>query len=177
MDTPYRRVITGHNAAGKAIFESDTTVTSFDLFDLTQRPSGDRAGSINIFRSEGFPVNNNVPFTDLNGVHIPLVHPVGTSIRIIDMPPGTSSPMHRTISLDFGVLLKGEVVLELDDGVETTIKEQTTVVQRGTIHAWHNRTKEPSRMLFVAMPAEKVKVKETGEELDNEGLPASALDT
>jgi quercetin dioxygenase-like cupin family protein len=175
MDTPYRRIVTGHSPGGKAIIHSDTTLAPVSLYDPSKPPSNDHAGCINIHRSEGFPANNNVPFTELHGTPIPLVDPIRTSIRIIDMPPGTSSPLHRTVSLDFGVVLKGEVVLELDDGVETTVKEQSTVVQRGTIHAWHNRTKEVSRMLFVLLPAEKVRVERTGEELGGEGIPTDGL--
>lgn len=64
--------------------------------------------------------------------------------------------MHQTISLDFGVVVTGEVVLEMDNGVETTVKPGDTVVQRGTIHAWHNRTNKIARVLFVLVPAEKV---------------------
>jgi quercetin dioxygenase-like cupin family protein len=109
----------------------------------------------------------------LHNSFMPVVHPTGTSIRIIDMPPSASSPMHRTVSLDFGVVLKGEVVLELDDGVETKVVEGGMIVQRGTIHAWHNRSEAPVRLLFVVMPAEKVKVEETGTELEEEGMPKS----
>jgi len=54
--------------------------------------------------------------------------------------------MHRTASLDLGVVLQGEVILELDDKVETVLKEGETAVQRGIIHAWHNRTQEFARV-------------------------------
>lgn len=78
--------------------------------------------------------------------------------------------MHRTVSLDFGVVLKGEVVCALDHEVEKVCKEGDVVVQRGTIHAWYNRTEEPARMLFVLVPAEKVKIdgKELGDVMPGE---------
>ena len=61
--------------------------------------------------------------------------------------------MHTTDSVDFGVCLAGELVLELDDGAETDITPGTVVVQRGTRHAWRNRTTEPAMMAFVLIGA------------------------
>ena len=53
--------------------------------------------------------------------------------------------MHTTDTVDFEVVLSGEVVLELDDGAEVTLKQGDTVVQNGTRHAWHNRGRRPRR--------------------------------
>lgn len=64
--------------------------------------------------------------------------------------------MHRTISLDYGHVLEGELVLEIDDGIEVTIRRGDTVVQKGTIHAWHNRSKEIIRMRFVLIASERI---------------------
>jgi quercetin dioxygenase-like cupin family protein len=108
---------------------------------------------INLFRTEGFPAAVQGPWTEHNGKAIPLCDSIGTTVRIVDMPPGATSPMHRTQSIDFGVVLKGQVVLELDEG-EKTVCEGDVVVQRGTIHAWHNRTSAFVRMLFVLVPSE-----------------------
>ena len=57
--------------------------------------------------------------------------------------------MHRTRSVDYGIVLDGEVVLELDDGVETRMVTGDVVVQRGTAHGWSNRSDRVARMLFV----------------------------
>jgi quercetin dioxygenase-like cupin family protein len=73
----------------------------------------------------------------------------GTRVRIVDMPPGARSPMHRTESVDYGVVLEGEITLVLDDGSVTTVGPGELVVQRGTDHAWENRTDTPTRILFV----------------------------
>lgn len=81
--------------------------------------------------------------------------------------------MHRTISLDFGIVVFGEIVLELDDGVETVCKAGDVVVQRGTIHAWHNRTDQMTRMIFVLLPSEKVVV--NGEELEETKIGFSKM--
>ena len=57
--------------------------------------------------------------------------------------------MHRTESIDYGIVLAGQVVLVLDDGSETLLGPGDVVVQRGTDHAWENPTDEPARMVFV----------------------------
>jgi uncharacterized cupin superfamily protein len=57
--------------------------------------------------------------------------------------------MHRTETVDVGVVLEGETWLLLDDGSETLVRAGDAVVQRGTMHAWVNRSDRPNRMLFV----------------------------
>ena len=72
----------------------------------------------------------------------------GTRIIINEMPPGAGSPMHRTETVDYGIVLDGEVVLVLDDS-ETVLRAGDVVVQRGTSHRWENRSAGPARMAFV----------------------------
>ncbi|TKA40888.1 hypothetical protein B0A54_07800 [Friedmanniomyces endolithicus] len=64
--------------------------------------------------------------------------PEGTVCRVCDFPPTYPSPMHRTISLDFGVVLEGEVELVLDSGERQHLYRGDVVVQRGTNHAWRS---------------------------------------
>ncbi|TVY91187.1 hypothetical protein LAWI1_G004417 [Lachnellula willkommii] len=66
--------------------------------------------------------------------------------------------MHRTLSLDYAVVLAGEIVLRLDGGREKTIRQHEVIVQRGTNHEWHNRTGEWCRMLVVMVGAEAVRL-------------------
>jgi len=61
--------------------------------------------------------------------------------------------MHATDSVDYGIVLSGELELELDDGETTTVRPGTVVIQRGTRHAWRNRTDEPARVTFVLIGA------------------------
>lgn len=92
----------------------------------------------------------------------------GTVLRIVDMMPGETSPMHRTTSLDYGVVLEGEVELILDGGEKKTLKRGDTCVQRGTNHAWRNCSQtEWSRMLYVLTDAEPVKL-EGGKTLEED---------
>ena len=70
-------------------------------------------------------------------------------VRFTEMAPGAESPMHRTETVDVGVVLEGETWLLLDDGSETRVGAGDAVVQRGTNHAWANRSDRPVRMVFV----------------------------
>lgn len=74
--------------------------------------------------------------------------PNGTKIRVNEFPPGVVSPVHRTQSVDYGIVLSGEVVLVLDDS-ETLLRPGDVVVQRGTNHRWENRSAETVRMAFI----------------------------
>jgi quercetin dioxygenase-like cupin family protein len=80
--------------------------------------------------------------------------PRGTIVHVIDMPPGSVAPMHRTRTIDYGVVLDGEVDLELDDGSVVTMRRGDVVVQRGTAHAWHNRSSSTVRLFFVNVDGE-----------------------
>ncbi|HZD24542.1 MAG TPA: cupin domain-containing protein [Acidimicrobiia bacterium] len=78
----------------------------------------------------------------------------GSIVHVIDMPPGSGAPMHRTKSIDYGIVLSGEIDLELDDGSEVHLRSGDIVVQRATAHAWHNRSQSVTRMLFVMIDVE-----------------------
>ncbi len=78
-------------------------------------------------------------------------------IRVIEFAPasagGRRSPMHRTRTIDYGIVLEGEVVLILSDS-EVLLKTGDVVIQRGTDHAWENRSEKPAKMVFVLLDAE-----------------------
>ncbi|KAI5476468.1 hypothetical protein MNV49_007715 [Pseudohyphozyma bogoriensis] len=85
-------------------------------------------------------------------------HPNGSIFRYLDMAPQSSFPLHFTTSIDYGVVLNGEATMELDDGSMTVLKAGDSVVQNGTIHAWHNRRDDWMRILFVVLPAKPVEI-------------------
>jgi quercetin dioxygenase-like cupin family protein len=62
----------------------------------------------------------------------------GTVVGYIDTPPGSGSPLHRTVSLDFVILVEGEIELHLEDGEVRALKPGDFVVQRATMHSWRN---------------------------------------
>jgi len=84
---------------------------------------------------------------------------LGTRIRINEFLPGhldergLQSPVHRTESIDYGIVLEGEITLILDDS-EVTARAGDVIVQRGTDHAWANRTDAVARVAFVLVGGE-----------------------
>jgi hypothetical protein len=80
-----------------------------------------------------------------------IMPPAGHLIRVIDIYPpamgGKRTVMHRTRTLDYAVVIEGEVVLILEDS-EVPLKKSDVVVQRGTNHAWENRSDQMARMVF-----------------------------
>ena len=141
MSAP-RRIVTGHDASGKSVVLSDTS--SPKTTDIGT------AAFHEIWVTEGMPVQ--IPATEPESTDRPIrvpPPPHGVMIRYTDMEPGAASPMHRTETLDVGIVLEGETWLLLDDGSETRVGRGDAVVQRGTNHAWENRSDRPVRMLFV----------------------------
>ncbi|KAJ7080404.1 hypothetical protein B0H15DRAFT_857040 [Mycena belliarum] len=87
---------------------------------------------------------------------LPRCPPTGVLCCITDIQPGGSAPMHRTQSMDYAVVLSGEIVLSLDNGEEKTVKTGEFMVQRGVKHAWHNRTQETCRIMVVMVGTEQI---------------------
>jgi quercetin dioxygenase-like cupin family protein len=146
MSVP-RRIVTGHNASGKSVVLSDTP--SPKTTDIGT------AAFHEIWVTEGIPVQ--IPASEAEPTARPIrVGPPanGVMIRFTEMAPGAESPMHRTETLDVGVVLEGETWLLLDDGSETRVGPGDAVVQRGTNHAWANRSDQPVRMVFVLVDGE-----------------------
>jgi quercetin dioxygenase-like cupin family protein len=140
-----QRVVTGHDAQGRAVFSSE------DISPTRMIPSGD-ASFLLIWTTETVPADNNDE-TDgrLRDAGLTLNH--GSVIRIVDMLPGKQSPMHRTNSIDYGIVLEGEIELELDDGAKRTVRQGGIIVQRGTNHLWRNTTDRVCRIAFVLIEA------------------------
>ncbi|HVD88887.1 MAG TPA: cupin domain-containing protein [Jatrophihabitantaceae bacterium] len=73
-----------------------------------------------------------------------------TEIRVVEMPPGCRREMHRTDTVDYGLVLSGELYVVLECG-EMLLRAGDIIVQRGTNHLWHNRSDAPTRIAFVNM--------------------------
>ncbi|KAI1341250.1 hypothetical protein F5Y15DRAFT_28789 [Xylariaceae sp. FL0016] len=105
----------------------------------------------------------------------------GSVCRMVDFSPEYVCMMHRTQSLDFGIVMEGEVDLLLDDGTSTRMKRGDIAVQRATMHAWRNPSKDAwARMVFVLQDTKPLFVngKRFGEDYGKgtEGLPPSGND-
>ena len=143
-----RRVVTDHDPHGKAIVVIDDLVPGKPVL------SGDAAFSV-MWVTANSPADNN-DATDRARDPIGLVQAGGSVLRVVDIAPGVRSPLHRTQSLDYGLVLSGEIDLELDDGHITHLNAGDVVVQRGTIHAWINRGATTARMAFILLDAKPV---------------------
>jgi quercetin dioxygenase-like cupin family protein len=144
-----RLVVTGHAPDGTSIFTYDDQRKPFAPFG----PAGARF--TNFHASSTVPASNTAPFPELANT-LPRCAPEGVLFCITDIQPGGSAPMHRTLSIDYCVVLSGEIVLALDGGEEKTVRTGEFMVQRGANHAWHNRTKEICRILVVMVGSEKI---------------------
>ena len=169
-----RRVVTGHDKDGKAIVISDglAPVVNANPLRLGHR-------STDIWKTTAMPAPITRDEPDPTPGHRDFVPPLGTKIRISELPPepeafrkltpeqareffrasghessstfergGRHPFMHRTESIDYAVVLEGEVTMLLDDE-DVVLKTGDVVIQRGTNHAWSNRSGRPVRMLYI----------------------------
>ena len=81
----------------------------------------------------------------------------GTVFRVVEFGPGVAPRNHRTDSIDYAVVLSGEIDMELDDSV-VHLNAGDVLVQRGTIHIWVNRSTKPCAIAFVLIDAKPVEV-------------------
>ncbi|KAE8453259.1 hypothetical protein EG329_011326 [Mollisiaceae sp. DMI_Dod_QoI] len=153
-----KRFITTHDESGKAIFSDEVPEeipfqqipndAIFSLCYATNQIPADLSNEADISTYANYLEN-------LPGIIIP----GGTVLRLVDMPPGVTSPMHRTVSLDYGVVLDGSVELILDDGLSKVLERGDMSVQRGTIHAWRNTSETNwARMLYILQESKPIKV-------------------
>jgi mannose-6-phosphate isomerase-like protein (cupin superfamily) len=171
---PIRRVVTGHDAHGDAVIATDGSLPT--VVELAAIPG---TMFHEVWSTVATPVSiDNGPDPTIGPLRLPPpAH--GTRIRFVDIPPDTEdflkhgaarmkdafsqvgdvhastvrpdSPhplMHRTETVDYGIVISGEITLVLDKG-EANLKAGDVVIQRGTNHAWANRSGKPCRMLFM----------------------------
>jgi quercetin dioxygenase-like cupin family protein len=146
MSKPIRRVVTGHDKSGTAVFTSDNSYETIVI------PSGD-AAMVTIWTTTTIPADLNDE-TDGRDRDAGTTLKGGSVIRVVDMLPGASSPMHRTNSIDYGIIIGGTIELELDNNAFKTLTAGDIIVQRGTIHKWRNPSAETiCRIVFVLTEA------------------------
>ena len=147
MSLKIRRVVTGHDAQGRAKVLIDEQVKNV----ISTRPG---AQSAVIWSSEQLPVNNDGD-QDPSHKSIETTIPGGSVFRIVYYGPGVSPRNHRTDSVDYAVVISGEIDMVLD--VETVhLKAGDVLVQRGTVHNWVNNGKEPCVIAFALIAAKPV---------------------
>jgi hypothetical protein len=178
----FRRVVTGHDQERRAVILSDAPPTRVQQIGGPGGPTffevwNTREIPVLIDRQSGEPEESGLVLAPPKS---------GTRIRVIDFPPegdvirkltateaaekfaemgdtkasqsGTGAPhplMHRTQTLDYGIVLEGELTLVLDRG-ETTVRAGDIIIQRGTNHAWANRSDKNCRVAFVLIDGQFV---------------------
>lgn len=153
-----RRVVTGHDANGKSVILSDGPPPNV-------RTKGTGVDFVEIWSTVGAPapIYSVEPEPTDGPLRVPPAR-VGSKIRvnvfypghILKLPPradGRHPMMHRTRSIDYGIVLDGEIFLILDD-TEVLLRAGDIVVQRGTDHAWENRSDQVARMAFILIGAD-----------------------
>ena len=155
MSTVPRRVVTGHSPDGVSVVLSDGPVP------VSREIPQDGVAFHEIWSTAGAPApltaTEEVDPTERELAVPP--PPLGTKIRINEFAPGflneagLQSPVHRTASVDYGIVLEGEITLVLDDS-EVTLHAGDVVVQRGTDHAWANRGDTVARVAFILVDGE-----------------------
>ncbi|KAJ5791132.1 uncharacterized protein N7518_008143 [Penicillium psychrosexuale] len=160
------RHITGHNENGKAVIHSSTPAEWVSL------EKGKMAFNV-VYTNQFHPdLNNDADFkaheTLTKSDQLGLVNPGGTVCRIVDFAPNNPAVVHRTQSLDYGVVLEGQVEMILEDSEPVIMNRGDVAVQRATMHGWRNTSgTEWARLLFVLQDCKKLTVagKEMGEDL------------
>lgn len=145
-----RRIVTGHDDSGAAVFVEDQPcphvlptkgdVLTAELWSHTGRP------------------DNSGPYVDPIGPEVSVPPPPGGSVfRVVEFPsdPDVVPYLHRTASLDYCLVLEGEIYAVLDRE-ERLMRPGDILVQRGTNHSWANRSGRPSLVLFVLIDADEI---------------------
>jgi mannose-6-phosphate isomerase-like protein (cupin superfamily) len=178
MPRQIRRVVTGHNQAGRSVFIIDGATPHIfsrtkgsamvhELWETTRTPADNHGNDDVIARGHRLPPPKN-----------------GSVLRVIEYPPDSerlgaiarehalpddgsgraaatdhNSPrhpgFHKTATIDYAIVLSGEIYAMMDEG-EVLLRAGDVLVQRGTNHAWSNRTAEPTLVAFVLIDADPV---------------------
>ena len=146
---PIRRVVTGHDAKGvaKVLWE-----------DNPSNAKTGRHGSVStlMWSSDTMPIDIRLgeSVEDMGARILGTAPPPhGTRFCVIDFPPGRPGAMHRTETIDYVIVLDGEIEMDMDQST-VKLKAGEILIQRGTNHAWVNRSDKPARVAFVLIDAQ-----------------------
>ena len=176
MVKPIRRIVTGHDAKGRSIIVSDGPSPH-----VLRLPGRDDFALTNLWVTDATPARNDGN-ADAAARTVVLEPPRnGTIFRVVEFPPergggafdrdaafaamgaehamdadGARHPgMHKTATVDYAIVLSGEIYALMDEG-ETLMKAGDCLVQRGTNHAWANRSDAPCLVAFILVSATPV---------------------
>ena len=157
MAMQVRRVVTGHDKTGKSIIQTDEVLTA------QSRGQADGIDGCEIWSADRLPIDNSAGAEAAQRAglvrrdvvpHNNYVRTGGGSVmRIIQWNPGHGVFTHRTETLDYVVILSGEIDIEVDGGESVSLKAGDVLVQRGGMHTWMNRGTVPAVMAGILVDA------------------------
>lgn len=145
---PIRRIVTGHDADGTAKVLIDSPATNW-------KSGSPGTVSTLIWSTDASPADIAIGETieDCGARTLGTAPPAkGTRFAVIDFPPGNSGRMHRTETIDYVIVIEGEIDMDMD-GSTIHLKAGDVMIQRGTNHAWVNRGRGRARVAFVLIDA------------------------
>ena len=148
MPLTLRRVVTGHDARGKSIVVIDEPASNL----LSRRPG--HTSSV-VWTNEETPaeISSDADEADRD---VAQCAARGAIFRIVEYAPGVAPRMHRTETIDYAVVMSGEIDMGLDDGVVVPLKAGDVLVQRATVHDWVNKGDIPCVIAFVLIAAKPI---------------------
>ena len=143
-----RRVVTGHDKGDQARAIRDAPAQN-----IRSRTAG--VASTLIWCTDSMPCDMpaGVDFEDMGARQLGTYPPVnGTRFIVMQVDPGAPGAMHRTETLDYIVVIEGEIDMDMDDST-VTLRAGDTMIQRGTNHSWVNRSSRPAKLAIVLIDA------------------------
>jgi mannose-6-phosphate isomerase-like protein (cupin superfamily) len=157
MSIQIRRIITGHNQEGRAVVASDEVLRSLPVthgvniegceIGSTNQMPVDNSPSGAAAQKAGFVRHYN--YVGTGG---------GSTFEITEFAPGHTRFAHRTETMDYAIVLSGEIDMELEGDEAVHLKTGDVVVQRGTIHTWANIGTVPAVLAFIMIDALPVEI-------------------
>jgi hypothetical protein len=178
MALQIRRIVSGHNAEGKSVFIMDGNVAP-----PTARRTNAGTAVVELWQTDSTPADNT---GDKDPTDHPFRLPPpanGSVFRVVEYPPDKErfaamnvqdwgadaaqqgykrdagnarhAGFHKTDTIDYAIVIEGEIYALMDEG-EKLMKQGDVLIQRGTSHAWSNRSDKPCRVAFVLIDAKPV---------------------
>jgi mannose-6-phosphate isomerase-like protein (cupin superfamily) len=157
MTLVVRRIVTGHDANGKAVVASDERLSA------VSRRIGANITGCEMWSTDRMPVDNSEEAAAAQRAGFVKRYNYvgtgqGTTFRITEWAPGHARFTHRTETVDYAILLSGEIDLELENDEVVHLKPGDVVIQRGTTHTWVNRGSVPAVTAFILIDAKPAEV-------------------
>ena len=148
MSFRIRRIVTAHDASGKAVVGADGYLVS------SPGKIDKNISAADIWWTRSVPAD--VVGHDASSEPSPTMPPPqGSMLKVLELSPGTKPVMHKTETLDYVIVMQGDVDMLLEDGAEVHMKAGDLMIQRGTLHGWANRSDKLCRIAFVLLDAKR----------------------